>query len=163
MNKYEKYIIKSEGVWNTPYIDSRILDLFVSGYQPKYTGGCMAIIPKDDRYVLLGEDDDHYFDMCILNKDDLITLQDILESLAKGVVIKINYMTATSKQTYNISKSHFFNKNYSTGNFKVTLQDRTLSAPLITINNPDIRLNMVFDVSHAADKLQVIKQVLKNK
>ena len=55
-----KYLIPSEGEWNYPSINSDILGINISGYIPKYHGGCLGIIPNNDKFLLLAEDDDYY-------------------------------------------------------------------------------------------------------
>ena len=67
-----KYLEKDDGEWNYPYVSSDILRIHVSGYAPKYRGGCIAIIPNGDMFLLMGEDDDHYFDECNLSNKDFI-------------------------------------------------------------------------------------------
>lgn len=162
MEKYKKYIVKSNGVFNISYIDSNILSLSIYGYKPKYEGGCIAIIPNGYNFLLMGEDDDHYFDVCNLTLEELLIIRTILEKLDSGISVDIDYVKCISKQKYNTSKSNFFNKNYSIGDFKVLVEDRTPSAPLITITNMVIHLKLIFDVSHAKEKLKVINELLNS-
>jgi hypothetical protein len=46
-----KYIIPSEGNWNTPTIDSDSLGMY-NGYKPLYEGGCFAIIPNGNTFII---------------------------------------------------------------------------------------------------------------
>lgn len=88
-----KYIVKSEGRWNTPYIDSNILRLRISGYKPVFSGGCMGIIPYENntKYMLLNEDDDYYFDNASITKDELTILKNIIQQLSQDIKVKICY------------------------------------------------------------------------
>lgn len=159
MNIYD-FIEVCDGDWNNPSIDSDILHIHNSGYAPKFRGGCIGIIPNGDKFLILGEDDDHYFDECNVSKEDLITLMGIMEDLTNSVSVVIDYVKCTSKSTYTPNKKHFFNTNHSIGHFKVSITDRGKTSPLVTIKNENIGLLLTFDVSWSKHKLIVIKKSL---
>jgi len=157
------YLIKSDGEWNNPSISSRILHINNSGYIPKFHGGCMGIIPNGDKYCILGEDDDHYFDICNLNEVELLIFKNILKQLSESVDVKIDYIKCSSKTKYFPSKSAVFNRNYSFGNFIVNITDRGKSSPLVSIRNNVINFEMTFDISWAKHKYQVCENAINNK
>lgn len=160
-NNIYDFIEVSDGDWNVPSINSYILGIFNNGYAPKFRGGCMGIIPNGDKFLILGEDDDHYFDECNVSKEDLITLMEIMEDLTDSISVVIDFVKCTSKSTYKIIKKDFFDTDHSINNFKVDITDRDKSAPLVTIKNDNIGLSLIFDISWAKHKLHVMKQVLK--
>jgi hypothetical protein len=164
MNKLDlrDYVIESEGVWNIPYIDSDILGYYQNGFEPKYCGGHMGILPIDnDNVVILGEDDDHYFDIFKCSVSDLSVLSDILKTISNEISVKIDYLRATSKQYYTHSKNYFFTTNFSKGIFTVSMEDRGDISPLVNINIVDIKKVFTFDVSLSRDKYEVINSFLK--
>lgn len=150
-----KYIVESEGFWNTPHIDSESIGIY-NGYKPLYEGGCFAIIPHDNKFILFGEDDDNYWEEETITKEELLDLQKIYQSLNEEIEVTIDYIKATSNSKYLSSKKDFFTKERSLGKWKVGLLDRNSSAPLVTINKYQ------FDVSHAKERLKVINNVLNN-
>lgn len=162
MNLHD-YIVKSEGTWNHPSITSNILALYISGYVPKFNGGCLAILPNDDMFLLLGEDDDHYFDMCNVNKTDLITLQTILKKLSEDVSVKIDFVKCKYKTKFSPNKKQVMTKNYSIKEFKVTITDRGRdTSPFVEIINDKINFSMTFDVSWSEQRYEVISSCLKH-
>jgi hypothetical protein len=151
-----KYIIKSEGVWNNPCITSNTIG-DCDGYKPLYEGGCFAIIPHNNMFILFGEDDDHYWEEETITKDELLDLQKIYSSLVDDIKVTIDYVEAISTSKYILPKESFFSKNRSLGKWEVSVVDRgDLVAPLVHINKDS------FDVSHATDRLKVINDVLNN-
>jgi len=159
-NLIDKYLEESGGEWNNSLIDSDILRIHESGYAPKFRGGCIGIIPNNDKFLILGEDDDHYFDICNISKLDLFILKDILKELSESVVIKIDYIKCISKTKYFPNKDGVFNRNYSIDKFKVTITDRgNQTSPLVEIKNNDINLDMTFDISWSKEKYNVINQI----
>lgn len=158
------YLIKSKGEWNNPSINSKILHIDNSGYIPKFHGGCMGIIPNGDKYCILGEDDDHYFDICNLDEVEFLIFKNILKRLSESVEVKIDYIKCSSKTKYFPSKSDVFNKNYSFGNFIVNITDRGKNtSPLVSIKNSIINLETTFDISWAKRKYQVCEDAVNNK
>lgn len=159
-NLINNYLEESEGVWNNPSIDSDILRIHENGYAPKFRGGCIGIIPNNDKFLILDEDDDHYFDICNIGKSDLLILKDILKQLSESVVVKIDYIKCISEIKYFPNKEEVFNRNYSTDKFKVTITDRgNQTSPLVEIKNNNINLDMTFDISWSKEKYNVINQV----
>lgn len=150
-----KYIVKSEGVWNIPHIDSKSIGTY-NGYKPLYEGGCLAIIPHNGNFIVFGEDDDNYWEEETITKEELLDLQKIYQSLDQEIKVTIDYLKATSKQEYLLSKEDFFSKERSLGKWKVSLIDRGDISPLVTINKDK------FDVFHAKDRLKVINDILNN-
>lgn len=165
INKYniDDFLIKSEGQWNNPYIDSEIIGLFKNGYEPKYSGGCFGILPFDDMFVLLGEDDDHYFDICKISLDELLILKNIFKKLSDSVSVKIDYIKGMSTTEYRPNKEIFTNTDFSESNFKVSVTDRgeTIS-PLVCIENNIFIYNLQFDISWSGRKFMVINDFLKS-
>lgn len=157
------FIEVCEGDWNQPSIDSDILHIYDNGYAPKFRGGCMGIIPNGDKFLILGEDDDHYFDECNVSKEDLITLMEIMEDLTNSISVVINYIKCTSTSTYKTNKEDFFNTDHSINNFNVNVTDRGKISPLVTIKNDNIGLSLRFDISWSKQKLEVIKKSLNIK
>lgn len=160
-NTIFKYLISSEGEWNYPSINSKILGINIKGYIPKYHGGCIGIIPNNDKFLLLAEDDDYYWDIYNLSFDELLTLKTILFNLYSSIEVKIDYKTATSISNYKKSKKAFFNKNFSLKGFKVNVFDRgKTTSPLITIlhNNKNIQ----FDVYWAKARYLLFNQIIND-
>lgn len=127
-----KYIVKSEGVWNTPSITSKYADVNIIGYKPAFFERCIGIIPYcgGELYALLSEDDDHYFDNAVLLKAELVSLNEIIQQLAQDV-----------------DKEKLFNKQYSKDNFNVVLQDRLGHSPLVSISHKKSGLDLKVDIS----------------
>ena len=149
-----KYIEKSNGIWNNPSITSKTVGNS-NGYIPIYRGGCFAIIPNNDNFVFFGEDDDHYWETIKVSKNELLNLQNIYNDLNNEIKVKIDYIKGISKQTYKISKNDFINKNRSLKNWIVKVTDRGKSiSPLVTINENN------FDAFHVKERLEVINKVL---
>lgn len=153
-----KGIEKSGGGWNVPYINSDLLNLRIKGYAPIYRGGCMGIVPKENSFVLLYEDDDHYFDGILLEQEDLIDYLKIVEKLKNGCKVKINFLECTTKCTYTPNKSTFFSTNFSLGRFKVGIKERGQSAPLVSIIFGDDVDK--FDISWASERYDVCYKAL---
>jgi hypothetical protein len=150
-----KYIVESEGVWNIPHISSETIGDY-SGYKPLYEGGCFAIIPHDNNFILFGEDDDNYWEEETITKEALLDLQKIYSDLDEEIKVTIDYVNATSAQEYILSKENFFSKNRNLGKWQVNIVDRGAFPPLICINTYS------FDVFHAKGRLKVINDILNN-
>jgi hypothetical protein len=148
-----KYIIKSEGIFNIPYIESKTLGIY-NGFKPLFEGGCFAIIPHNNKFILFGEDDDNYWEEEIITKEELLDLQKIYSELDKDIKVTIDYINATSEQNYTVSKEDFLSKDRTINKWNVSVIDRT--PPLVYIND------YAFDVSHAKDRLIVINDVLNS-
>ena len=153
-----KYIIKSKGYFNPPSITSTTIG-YSRGYKPIYEGGCFAIVPHNNKFILFGEDDDHYFEEQIITRSELIQLQQILSDIDTEIDVKIDYIKAKSVHTFAVSKDFFLNKERSVGKWLVSVEDRGEdTAPLVIIEN--IKKDR-FDVSHTKARLKVINDVLK--
>lgn len=150
----DKYIVKSDGEWNIPHIDSKTIGSS-NGFIPLYSGGCFAIIPYNDKFILFSEDDDNYWEEETIDKKELLDLQKIYSELDKDIKVTIDYVKAKSTQKYLVSKKDFFNKERSIDKWKVRIIDRGKISPLVYINNYG------FDVFHAKARLQVINSILK--
>jgi len=160
-NLYD-YIEKTDGEWNIPHISSKILDIEISGFAPIFRGGCMGIIPNEEKFLYLGEDDDSYFDVCNMKKSDLIRYQSILKTLYENIKVDIDYIKCTSTTEYMHSKEEYFGKNNSIGDFEVELEDRgEYHSPLVKIENRVINLKEHFDVYWAKEKYEVIDNCIK--
>lgn len=156
----DNHIERFGGDWNEPSIESETLGLWVCAYAPKLRGGCMGIIPYNDQFVIFGEDDDHYWEECVMSVEELTQYLFILTNLALEINVVIDHIAANSRQTYNTSKEEFLSKDRNRGDFIVSIKDRTPTSPLVKIINSKLQFDYQFDVSWAASKAGVCQQAL---
>lgn len=156
------YLEEINTTWNTPTTSSPTLGIDVSMLIPKYRGGCSGVIPYNGSYILFGEDDDHYFETTVLDKEQFKIFSDIVIDVSDHIEVVIDYVNCCSTSTYlKGSKEEFFATDFSVGDFKVNIVDRGLTtAPLITIANFRISLDDVYDISHYLEKAKYIKQLM---
>jgi len=159
--RMNKFIERSDGIWNNPFISSETLDIDMSGFAPKFRGGCMGIVPNDDNFIVFGEDDDHYFEKAVMNKYELTTYCDILTELGVSITNECDYVRGTSKIKYTKTRRMFFNTNFSRGQFDVETEERKGHAPLVKITNTIIDFEERFDISWAGNKAEVVAMALK--
>lgn len=160
-----KYLIKSDGHWNVPYISSDILGLSIGGYAPKFSGSCIGIIPNDNdtMFLILNEDDDNYFDNANLTKEQFINLTEIIQQLGEDIDVTIDYVECTSACIYHPDKDTIFQKNYNKNGFELMLTDRLdESAPLFKITHDESGLIMCYDIAWAKGIAKVMENSLKN-
>lgn len=157
----DNHIERFGGEWNEPSIESETLGLWVCAYAPKLRGGCMGIIPHNAQFVIFGEDDDRYWEECVMSLEELTQYLFILTNLALEINVVIDYVAAKSSQTYNTSKEEFLSKNRNRGDFEVSITDRgDHTSPLVRIINSKLQFDDQFDVFWAARKAGVCRQAL---
>ena len=163
MKDIDKYLEPSEGTWNYPHIDIELLGIAKEGVVPKYRGGCFAVIPYDNNYILLSEDDDNYRDIGLITLQELIELQHIFSDLDADISVKIDFVTPFIKITYLENQTKFLSKNRNTDNFTVLIKRHNNNKSyLITITGKSLNDSMIFDVFWVTDRLKVINNVLKD-
>lgn len=82
MNDKLGYILHASGEWNDPSIRIDSIGFKTKG-KPKVSGYCIGIIQVNDTLYFLGEDDDHYYEHCIITIEELKSLHKFLVDLLK--------------------------------------------------------------------------------
>lgn len=93
-------LVKGDGVWNNPSV--YVYNNSYNGMKPEKEDNIFGLITIKDRFVLLSEDDDHYFNSFNMNEDELNELKScIMYSLKDSEKFKITE-TGEDKQIINI-------------------------------------------------------------
>lgn len=92
------YIEEKNSTYDNYSITSKTLKLKIEGFLPKFRGGCFAVIPHENKFVIFDEDDNRYRENSVLNEMQFITLVSIYETLSNEVNVKTDYIAGTCKQ-----------------------------------------------------------------
>lgn len=148
-----EYLIKADGDWNISSITSKTLGNSY-GYAPIYRGGCIGIIPYEDKYIWFREDDDHYWEESILTKEQLTTIRDSMLRIVQECTKVIDYAKAESYCFYREDKNSFYNRDYTKGEgASVQMGDRFM---ITRFNSHESKA----DFYHANSRITIITLIL---
>lgn len=153
-----KYFEESAGEWNCPTVESNILRVNLKGYTPRYRGGCMAIVPNEQKFLIMDEDDDQYTDQSLVTYEELVNYREILYNLSKSIHAEIDFIKRRPKITYIPDKDAFYNQNFSRGGLLVSVEDRGNDAfPHVIIRG---YINDRFSIYWVPFRLKVVNSVI---
>ena len=151
---FEEY----NGEFNPPHVESKILGIELSGYAPKYRGGCMAVIPYNENFLIMSEDDDNYFDNTLINYIELINYREVLYNLSKSIDITMDFKKGVTSIKYILDRESFYNHDFSQEGLFVSVKDReNTQSPIVIIKG---YINESFSIYWAQFRLDVINNVI---
>ena len=153
-----KYFEESDGNWNCPTVESNILRVNLKGYAPRYRGGCMAIVPNEQKFLIMDEDDDQYVDKSLVTYEELVNYREILYNLSKSIYTEINFAEGLPKVIYIPDKDTFYSQNFSQGGLLISVKDRGNKAlPHVIISG---YINDRFSTYWIPYRLEVVNSVI---